>query len=550
VVGAAHTTGPLEARRDPPARLSNVASPSVKESPPIDNYSSVSHSTDLELIQCWCFVVVPIARTPFHNQNAFKMGKWQLTLGAIVLAAWLLAATGRAADEPATAPESINRRGKSRAVFGYDTGPEFVEYEPRYWELRRKFSADLEELQLELAKQTRAGRATPCSRQIFLEVRWLTHYSAHFDRIERRMNDLRGMLARPADPEDAREQVAADGSYDHCSEAWFLKLDATVEELEDRAARGESPQYPLRLLDRIGTPEKLRDYLDSLLISEIRKTGVDNRYELNIGISAIIRLVTGDLGDVYPFSEGMQQALFDYMDNHWQDPLTGFYGGWYRLADGQIRKTADLSVTFHIVSYRRDSTLRLPEMMRTLLAMEKYEFPFGWEQEWGPSNHHNYDVVRLFRVGWPAMDGQQRGQARQAMRRMLEFCLNETLNDDGSFKLMDEDTVGSSFMIPVHLLDDLGYFRRSRRFWTDEKFSDGPATARRIANRIEALGLTDTESRKALRRLHWVAWEDRLIAGAWISGGLGLVLVAGCIWRRRRGRHASGRTNHGQMQSI
>jgi hypothetical protein len=139
-------------------------------------------------------------------------------------------------------------------------------------------------------------------------------------------------------------------------------------------------------------------------------------------------------------------------------------------------------------------------MMRTLLAMEKYEFPFGWEQEWGPSNHHNYDVVRLFRIGWPQMDETQRGRAREAMHRMLGFCLQETLNKDGSFKLMDEDTVGSSFMIPVHLLDDLGYFRSSRRFWTMQSFPDGPATARRIAERIKALGLTDTESQKALRR--------------------------------------------------
>jgi hypothetical protein len=476
----------------------------------------------------------------FHSQDASMMGNWRSILFAIVLAGRCLAGAVRAAEESDAVPESIHLRGKSRAVFGYDTGSDFVAYEPRYWELRRKSSAELQALQLELAKQTRAGRATPCSRQIFLEARWLTYYSAHFDRIERRLSDLREMLARPADPEDARDQVEADGSYDHCSEAWFLKLDATVEELEDRAARGESPKYPLKLLDRIATPEKLRDYLDSLLISEIRKTGIDNRYELNIGISAIIRLVTGDLGDVYPFPEGMKQALFDYMDNHWQDPQTGFYGGWYRLADGQIRKTADLSVTFHIVSYRRNSTIRLPEMMRTLLAMEKYEFPFGWQQEWGPSNHHNYDVVRLFRVGWPAMDDQQRSQARLAMRRMLEFCLSETLNDDGSFKLMDEDTVGSSFMIPVHLLDDLGYFRRSRRFWTDEKFPDGPATAWRIANRIETLGLTDTESRKALRRLRHIAWENRLIDSAWIAGGLAVVVTAGYVWRRRRGRHASG----------
>jgi hypothetical protein len=444
---------------------------------------------------------------------------------------WLFAANIAVAEE-VPAIDAQTTRGQSRAVFGYDTGPDFIEYEPGYRELRRTYSAELGELQLELAQQTRAGRATPCSRQIFLEARWLTYYSARFDRIRQRLDDLRAMLSQPADPEDAREQVAADGSYDHCSDDWFLKLDATVEELEDRASRGEKPKHPLRLLDRINTPDKLRKHLDSLLISDIRKTGIDNRYELNIGISAIIRLVTNDLGEVYPFPPEMERALFDYMDNQWQDPETGFYGGWYRLADGGIRKTADLSITFHIASYRRQSTKRLPEMMRTLLAMEKYEFPFGWQQEWRPSNHHNYDVVRLFRIGWPVMDEAQRASAREAMKRMLEFCLTETLNEEGSFKLMDEDTVGSSFMIPVHLLDELGYFRRSRRFWTDEPFPDGPATARRIAARIEGMGLTDTESQKALRRLRWAAQEDEWRSAGWIVT-LVAVLVAGgyAVWR-------------------
>jgi hypothetical protein len=453
----------------------------------------------------------------------------------------LLFAAHIAAAQEEPANEALTARGESRSEFGYDTAPDFIEYEPRYRELRRKYSAELEELQLELARQARAGRAAPCSRQIFLEARWLTYYSAHFDRIQRRLDDLREMLGRPADPDDSREQVASDGSYDHCSDDWFLKLDATVEELEDRASRGEKPKHPLRLLDRISNPDKLRQYLDSLLISDIRKTGIDNRYELNIGISAIIRLVTNDLGEVYPFPPEMERALFNYMDNHWQDPETGFYGGWYRLPDGSIRKTADLSITFHIVSYRRQSTKRLPEMMRTLLAMERYEFPFGWQQEWRPSNHHNYDVVRLFRIGWPVMDDAQRAYAREAMKRMLEFCLAESLNEDGSFKLMDEDTVGSSFMIPVHLLDDLGYFRRSRRFWTDEPFPDGPATARRIAARIEGMGLTDTESQKALRRLHWAAQEDEWRIAGWVLTAVAMVVVGGYAAWRYRGRLAKSR---------
>jgi hypothetical protein len=40
-------------------------------------------------------------------------------------------------------------------------------------------------------------------------------------------------------------------------------------------------------------------------------------------------------------------------------------------------------------------------MMSTLIAMKDNEYPFGWLEEGVPSNHHNYDVVRLFRVGWP-----------------------------------------------------------------------------------------------------------------------------------------------------
>ena len=126
-----------------------------------------------------------------------------------------------------------------------------------------------------------------------------------------------------------------------------------------------------------------------------------------------------------------------------------------------MRKTADLSVTFHIVSYRPDSIQHIPEMIQTLLGMKNEEFPFGWMQEGVFSNHHNYDVVRLLRVGWPVMSEAQRSEARIAMRQMLHFCLDETLNPDGSFKMMDEDTVGSSFLFPVSLLNELGYFRPS-----------------------------------------------------------------------------------------
>jgi len=451
---------------------------------------------------------------------------------------------------PAAAPGqplTSAQRGASRNVFGYDPTPEFIKFDPEYPQKHRKYTQQLRELQLDLARQTSKGRATPCSRQIFLEARWLVHYSAHWDRIERRLNDLSEMLNRPADPVDAREQVEGDGSYDHCSEAWFLKLDSTIEEVEDRGERGQKPKFPLKLLDRINLPDKLKAYLDSLLISDVRKTGIDNRFELNIAITSIERFIVGHVGEVYAFSPGLKEALFDYQDKVWQDPVTGFFGGWYRLPDGTIRKTADLSVTFHIGSYRPDTIRCVPEMMRTLIAMKGEEYPFGWREEGQMSNHHNYDVVRLFRIGWPQMDATQCDLARVEMRKMMEFCLTETMNSDGSFKMMDEDTLGSSFLFPISLLNELGYFRPSLRFWTWDSFPDAMKVADRVEARIKAMGLTDTESAKVLRRFDdarrerraWL-WAGGILAGGLIFTGWVCLRWARSVRLRRRPSAAAG----------
>ena len=108
---------------------------------------------------------------------------------------------------------------------------------------------------------------------------------------------------------------------------------------------------------------------------------------------------------------------------------------------------------------------------------------------------------------------------------MIEFCLKETMNPDGSFKLMDEDTVGSSFLFPISLLNELGYFRPSLRFWTWESFPDAMKVADQVQGRIRAMGLTDTESAKVLRRFEEARRERR---AWWLAGGL-LVLLLVCI---------------------
>src|ERR1041385_4772819 len=138
-----------------------------------------------------------------------------------------LAITG-AGGAPPAGPTVLDR-GESRSKFGYDPTDDFLAFDPDWRKNHRERSQALRSLQLELVRQTGAGRATPASRQVFLEARWLVYYSAHWDRIDRRLQDLRDLLARPADPPDAREQVEADGSYDRSSEEWFLKLGSPVE---------------------------------------------------------------------------------------------------------------------------------------------------------------------------------------------------------------------------------------------------------------------------------------------------------------------------------
>jgi hypothetical protein len=140
------------------------------------------------------------------------------------------------------------------------------------------------------------------------------------------------------------------------------------------------------------------------------------------------------------------------------------------------------------------------------------------------------------------MNAEQREVARAEFRSMMDFCLVETMNSDGSFKMMDEDTLSSSFLFPVSLLDELGYFRPSLRFWTYDSFPNAMHVAERIENRIKAMGLSDTESLKVLRRLEDARRERR----AWWLGGLLLVLLVilvgwklGKTIRRRRKANAS-----------
>src|SRR5213592_4607424 len=108
-------------------------------------------------------------------RRIFATTGWICVALLILCPTVLLGATG---SEPAATTLS---RGESRNVFGYDSTPDFVAFDSQYRQKHAQYADELRELQLELARQAAQGRATPCSRQIFLEARWLVHYSAHWE---------------------------------------------------------------------------------------------------------------------------------------------------------------------------------------------------------------------------------------------------------------------------------------------------------------------------------------------------------------------------------
>jgi hypothetical protein len=387
-------------------------------------------------------------------------------------------------------------RSAAWSVFGYDPGPDFIAHDPQYRNRINRYKDELEQLRQEMFRQAKAGRKTPCARQIFVEANWLVHYTADYDRIAKRLEDLRTMLKQPADPADTKRQSPTDGSFNPCNQEWFYKLDAACDQLVVMQYLETKPRYPLRFLDRINSPEKFRAYMDRLLISDIRATGEDTRFELNLGGTDLVRLILGKLPSGYTFHPQLKAVMLDYLDNKWQDPKTGFWGNWYKTPDG-IRKAADMSTTFHIVHYRDGKVQHWPEIISTVLAMKDLEWPYGWLQEAQMSDHHNYDVVTLFHFGWPSMTAAQKTQAKAEIRRMLDFCLTKSLLPDGSFNLNDEGTIGEAFEFPCLFLYEIGFFNKTNRYWTNEEFPQAKAIARKIAHKIKELKLDDPESQVA-----------------------------------------------------
>ncbi len=401
----------------------------------------------------------------------------------------------------------LKRARESTSVsFGYDPRADFEVYLPDYRAQKRKYHEEWDTLKLELVAQERQGRSTNCSRQVLAESKWLVLQTARFNEAKERLEYLRQMLKTGKDPHDG-SQVPADGSYGCCTKEWFLKLDNTTDELIALGLKWQDPEHPVKLLERINNPEKLIEYLESALIADVQKTGVDTRTELNHSSSALARYIlwSGTFWEIptkFELDPGLRKAFLTYLDQKWQDPRTGYWGTWYRTNGGLV-KTADLSITFHLVKYRGGKVNRWSEILRTTLAFKDHEYPYGWLEDGQMTNHHNDDVAALFHMGWPHADAGQKAAIQKEIRRMLEWCLAETLEKDGAFKLGDESTLGGAFYFGASFLNEVGYFSKAHRFWTEDEFPDAPEVRNRIREKLKSLKLTSPEAQWAFGILNF-----------------------------------------------
>jgi hypothetical protein len=358
---------------------------------------------------------------------------------------------------------------------------------------------DLKPLVKEIARHQAAGEGMQYSMHLYRQIRWRLNFTPDLDATRSDIATLRQSLNQPELQRHAADQQASDGSWGMGINVSYLRLYYSVE--DGLKSAGPPPQYPLRFLDRINTPAKLDQQLDSDLHNDFLRTGTFNREELDETFSALARLLYGHKQTGYTFDPALGDALRQFVVR-WQNSDTGFWGQWVIDRQGRVWKMDDMAMTFHVVSDLHGQVERRKMIAQRLLQLDRVNFPAGIRFNGEYENHLNMDVVKILRLTWPDLDESTRQQARAEISRMLDWCLTKSLQPDGSFKVSElDDTTGDAFNYGVSFLNEAGYFKRADRFWTDQDFPESNAIRGRIEAKLKSIGLNDPDMKDAFDQL-------------------------------------------------
>ena len=380
-----------------------------------------------------------------------------------------------------------------------DAGPliarDFVRYDPNYKANRQARESKLADLARSFFDLQAQGHSMLCSHQIYLEAKYLVEYTADWASADRRLEALAESL-KQIDPPFVERQSPEDGSWGACMVTWFMKVEATVYHLEVLAERGTPPKYPITFLNEFLQADALTAYLQRLRVSDIAAKGVDNRNELGSITSSLTTIFFKK--DVAKYAreqvEGLSidddaVAAYQKFLDSWRDPATGYWGAWY-ASEGKVYRAPDLSLTYHQIAYHPDAIHDWRQIIDTTMAIRDRPYPYGWLTYGHFNNHNNYDVVRTLKLAWPHATDAEKQAIRKVIGTMLQWCLDHSLLPDGSFKPDGTfyDSLGARYYYGVSFLDEVGYWNKANRFWTDDTFAKGPSTCCAIKTRIHQLG--------------------------------------------------------------
>lgn len=407
-----------------------------------------------------------------------------------------IARAGIFTPPPPASGESEWVRGWRNARFYWDFSELRIARERRLKQLNPELRPLIRNLNLRLD----AGENMQYSMHIYREIRWRLNFTPDVSATRARINDLRQSLGQPQMQAQATQQQADDGSWGLGidSSVWYLRLYYTV---EDGLTRDKKPHYPLRLLDRVNSPEKLDAQLNSVLFDDFTHTGEFNREELDETTSAMMRLLYGHKLTGYTFDPRLPDAMQGYIDK-WQNSETGCWGQWVVDRYGRVWKMDDTGITFHVISDLQGQVQHYDRIAKRLIELDKLDYPAGPRMSGHPENHMNWDLVTIFRYAWPSLDQPTRERVREEIQQMLDWCLSHSLQSDGSFQTSEiDDTLGDAEMYGALFLRDAGYFDTTKRFWTSKDFPDSESIRGRIRTRLEATGLSDPSLQEAYQAL-------------------------------------------------
>jgi hypothetical protein len=362
---------------------------------------------------------------------------------------------------------------------------QFVAFNARYKLLRAERIRRARALARRVFEQEAQGRDTTCAHQILMETAWLIGNTADFARIDHRLNDLQETLARPQRESLGRQQDPTDGSWGRCYTEWFFKLDGTFDHLNKASTRDKPLKIAPRFLDRVNSPEKLRNYFTAVSVSDIARQGVDHRRALNESMADMLRFILRDRPKGYSWNAGVKAAMMDLVLNDLRNPQTGWWGERY-VRNGTVEQVDDLSMTFHMIRYLNGDVPGMRKVVDTALTVRNLDYPVGWLEDGHYTNHNNMDAAVLFKFGWNSATGPQKKAMAVEISRMLDWCLSDSLQPDGSFRLRGygDDSVEEANYFGVAFLARIGFFNKHRRFWTNRDFPQSAAIRPRLVTYI------------------------------------------------------------------